>query len=50
MRTKNDPTDMTDEQWQVIAPLLPKATPGGRPRSVDLREVLNATYRVGRVR
>jgi putative transposase len=38
------PSDVTDEQWALVAPLLPpaKSTPrGGRPRQVDLREVLN---------
>ncbi len=35
-------TDLTDAQWQLLAPLLPPAKPGGRPRSVDLREVVNA--------
>jgi putative transposase len=34
-------TDLTDEQWAVVEPLLPPATPGGRPRGVDLREVVN---------
>ncbi len=34
-------TDLTDAQWEVIEPLLPPALPGGRPREVDLREVLN---------
>jgi putative transposase len=34
-------TDLTDEQWQVIKPLLPAAKPGGRPRTTDLREVIN---------
>jgi putative transposase len=34
-------TDLTDEQWEVIRPLLPAAKPGGRPRSVDMREVMN---------
>lgn len=36
------PTDLTDREWALVAPLLPEAKPGGRPRSVDLREVLNA--------
>ena len=36
------PSDLTDEQWELVRPLLPAAKPGGRPRSVDLREVLNA--------
>jgi putative transposase len=48
MRTKNYPTDVTDEQWRLIAPLLPRARPGGRPRSVDLREVLNGVLYVVR--
>lgn len=36
------PTDLTDAQRARIAPLLPPTLPGGRPRSVELREVLNA--------
>jgi putative transposase len=35
-------TDLTDEQWALLEPLLPPAKPGGRPRSVDLREITNA--------
>src|SRR5437016_12543003 len=35
-------TDMTDEQWEILEPLLPEPKPGGRPRTTDLREVLNA--------
>jgi putative transposase len=34
-------TDLTDDQWAILAPLLPKAKHGGRPRTTDLREVLN---------
>ena len=34
-------TDLTDEQWELIKDLLPGAKPGGRPRAVDLREVVN---------
>ncbi|MGL4550951.1 MAG: transposase [Gemmataceae bacterium] len=40
MRKRYD-TDLTDEQWSVIGPLLPPAKAGGRPREVDLREVVN---------
>ena len=41
---KNYLTDLTDEQWQVLAPLLPAAKGGGRRRSVDLRLVLNTIF------
>lgn len=34
-------TDLTDEQWRVVRRLIPAAKPGGRPRSTDVREVLN---------
>jgi putative transposase len=36
------PTDLTDDEWRVLAPLIPPARPGGRPRSVDAREIVNA--------
>ena len=36
------PTDLTDRQWDCIKELVPKAKPGGRPRSLDMREVINA--------
>lgn len=48
MEHKQYPTDLTDEQWKLIQPLLPKSKPGGRPRSVDLREVLNGIFYVVR--
>ena len=41
MARKAYATDLTDEQWALIEPLLPPAKPGGRPRTTDLREVLN---------
>jgi putative transposase len=34
-------TDLTDAQWKLIKPLIPPAKPGGRPREVDMREILN---------
>jgi putative transposase len=36
------PTDLTDDEWRVLGPLIPAAKPGGRPRSVDVREIVNA--------
>ena len=35
------PTDVTDEQWRIVEPMVPPEKPGGRHRSVDMREVLN---------
>ena len=35
------PSDLTDDEWALVAPLVPPAKRGGRRRSVDVREVLN---------
>ena len=40
------PSDLTDRQWRRLAPRLPAAKAGGRPRSADLREVVNAIHYV----
>ena len=34
-------SDLTDNEWAEIAPLIPPAKPGGNKRSIDLREVVN---------
>ena len=36
------PTDLTDRQWDCIKELIPPAKPGGRPRSLQMRAVINA--------
>lgn len=41
-KTKRYPTDLTDEEWSQIEPLLPKPAKTGRRRKADLREVVNA--------
>ena len=41
---KRYPSDLTDAQWSVLGPLLPPAKRGGRPRSVDLRAVVNTLF------
>jgi putative transposase len=41
MRHKPYPSDLTNRQWNRLKGLLPAAKPGGRPRKVDLREVVN---------
>jgi transposase len=35
------PSDLTDDEWSLIAPLIPPAKHGGRKREVDVREVVN---------
>jgi len=41
-KTKRYPSDLTDEEWERIAPLMPAPGRRGRPREVDFREVINA--------
>ncbi len=41
MSRKPYPSDLTDAQWEVLAPLLPPDSSLGHPRTVDLREVVN---------
>ena len=36
------PSDLNDAQWSLLEALLPPAKPGGRPRTVALRQVVNA--------
>ena len=38
------PSDLTDEQWGLLEPLIPPAKHGGAPRTADMREVLNALF------
>ena len=42
------PTDVTDGQWELMHVVIPEARPGGRPRSVDMREVVNALLYLNR--
>ena len=41
-------SDLTDKEWKVIAPHLPARKRHGRPRTTDLREVLNAILYMAR--
>jgi transposase len=43
VRTESYPSDVTDEQWALIEPHLP-VYPGGRPRTTDLRDVVDAIF------
>jgi putative transposase len=44
MKPKAYPSDLTRTQWKRLQRLLPAAKPGGRPRSVRLRDVLNGIF------
>ena len=35
------PSDVTDQEWELIEPLIPPAKRGGNKRTVDLREIVN---------
>ncbi len=35
------PSDLTDDEWGHVAPLIPPAKPGGNKRTTDVREVMN---------
>jgi putative transposase len=48
MARKPYPSDLTNTQWKLIAPLIPAVKPGGRPRKYDMREVVNALLYVNR--
>src|SRR5437016_7207101 len=43
MRENKYPSDVTDEQWSLIEPLIP-VYPGGRPRTTNVRDVLDAIF------
>jgi putative transposase len=47
MNGTNYPSDVTDEQWQIISKLLPPRKKRGRP-PVDRREIINAIFYVNR--
>ena len=36
------PSDLRDAEWARLEPLIPEASPGGRPRKTDMRAAMNA--------
>jgi transposase len=40
------PSDLSDAEWALVSPLIAPAKRGGRPRTVNVREVLNAIFYV----
>ena len=48
MTRKSYPSDLTDEQWRRIERLIPLQKTGGRPREVDMRQVIDAILYLNR--
>jgi len=52
MKGRNYPSDLTDEQWALIEPLLPPSgsgtAKGGRPQEVDLRKIVDGILYLNR--
>ncbi len=40
------PSDLSDDEWALLAALIPPAKPGGRPRSVEIRRIVNGIFYV----
>ncbi len=45
-KTPRYPSDLTDGEWSLVAPLIPPAKRGGRKREADVREVMNGVLYV----
>lgn len=45
---RGSPSDLTDAEWTILEPLIPPAREGGRPRTTEMREVLDAIFSVDR--
>ena len=48
MSRRRYPSDLTDAQWALIEPMIPPPLEGGRPRTVDMREVINGILYLNR--
>jgi putative transposase len=44
MPRKDYSSDLTEAEWKLIQPLIPPASPGGHPRTVNMREILNGIF------
>ena len=40
------PSDLNDEEWALLGPLIPLSKPHGRPRSSDMRRITNGVFYV----
>src|SRR5579859_1286840 len=44
MNAERYASDLTDREWAILEPLIPPAKEGGRPRTINMREVLNGIF------
>jgi putative transposase len=44
MKREQYASDLSDEEWAILEPLIPAAKEGGRERTVEMREVVNAIF------
>lgn len=48
MNRKGYDSDLTDAEWAILAPFIPPASPKGRPRKTDMREISDAIFYISR--
>ncbi len=46
MSRKAYKSDISDDEWSIIEPLIPAAKKGGHPRTVKMREIINGIFYV----
>src|SRR5215468_1573049 len=46
MRRKRYTSDLSDAEWAILEPLIPPAKTGGRPRSTNMRDVVDGIFYV----
>ncbi len=44
MNTERYASDLNDEEWAILEPLIPRAKEGGRPRRINMREVVKGIF------
>jgi len=47
-KLQDDPSDLSEQEWAILEPLIPPAKLGGRPRSTQMRAVVNAILSLDR--
>lgn len=48
MTRKHYPSDLTDEEWFILEPLIPPERSGGRPRRWEMRDILDGIFYIVR--